>query len=89
MTNTQTTLAVVTHQQGSWKWQNRYALVEYRAATLRDGTQVWRSSAQLNGKVTPRMMREYVEEGIHYGSLHNMPIHTDTQTSVCGGMRIL
>ena len=62
----------VTHQNGSWKWQDRYALVEYRPEIRKqDGVLVWRSWRVLNNRVTPRMVSGPV------GSLHNVPLSTE------------
>lgn len=61
--------AYVTHQQGSWKWQKRYALIEYIAVQRKsDGIPIWRSNAVLNDKVKP-----WQTEGT-IGSLHNKPL---------------
>lgn len=59
--------AFVTHQKGSWKWQDRFALVEYIAQPRkRDGVLIWKSHRVLNGKIKPGQVR-----GFTVGSLHN------------------
>jgi hypothetical protein len=61
--------AYVTHQKGSWKWQDRYALVEYYPRQRkRDGVPVWTSRCELDGKVKPWQVVGRV------GSLHNRPL---------------
>lgn len=68
--------AIVTHQKGSWKWQDRHAISFYEHGMLRNGELVWKYSHTGNNKVTPREVRAMRARltPVHYGSLHNMPI---------------
>jgi hypothetical protein len=71
--------AVVSHQKGSWKWQDRFALVRYELGTLRGGRPVWKRAGEINGKVTPGYRRQLLQNGylghpVYDGSLHNMPV---------------
>ena len=74
------TYAVVTHERGSWRWQDRYALVAYRIHRTRDDRLVWRADRQLNGKVKPREAQEWAWV-IHSGSLHNRPVQIHVSTT--------
>lgn len=66
-----TTRSYVTHCQGSWKWQARFALVEYRPHWTRDGRLIWRSYRELDGKVRHWMLPDDIE----VGSIHNKPLY--------------
>lgn len=61
--------AFTTHKNGSWKWQKRYALVQYVPHRTRDGRWIWRTSEELNGKI-----KHYTVAGHHVGSLHNIEL---------------
>lgn len=66
---------LVTHEQGSWKWQPRYALVRYVATwSVYKQAWLWKSDTVLDNKVTPKMRREIEAEGVAFGSLHNRPV---------------
>lgn len=61
--------AFVTHKNGSWKWQKRYALVQYVPHQTRDGRWIWRSAGELDGKI-----RHWEVRGHRVGSLHNQEL---------------
>jgi len=64
-----TRYAYTTHCKGSWKWQDRFALVAYRPRITRDGRAIWVSAAEINDKVKPLQVRGQI-----IGSLHNKPL---------------
>lgn len=70
-------LAVITHQKGSWKWQDRYELAEYQPVTLKSGKRVYRKVRSINEFITPAMRRKLIVDGIHVGSPHMKALNLD------------
>lgn len=65
-------LAVITHEKGSWKWQNRFAKVRYEAFwSKRQNAWLWKLAEVLDDKVTPRECENLVKVGYVYGGKHN------------------
>ena len=68
------TLRIVTHQQGSWKWQTRFALVQYVAVPRKcDGVLIWKSDVELNGKLAHTKATTELFRSTRHGSAHNHP----------------
>lgn len=65
---------IVTHQRGSWRWQNAYRVIRYRVRRTRDGRLIWHSDEVIRGKSSmPQLVRAgFVVE--LFGSLHNVEL---------------
>lgn len=69
------TLALAARQNGSWRWQRRSALCRYRGKwSGRANKWIWKRVEILSDKVTPKMVRDYMDKGIPYGGLHNKEV---------------
>jgi len=68
-----TCTSVVTRQKGSWKWQDRHAVSQYRATwSRRLQAWIWKYQGCLDDKVKPNQVRTWVlDRGAHLGGRHN------------------
>ena len=70
-------IGVVSHQQGSWRWQVRGQRVLYRVCSRNDGQQIWYSAEVLSTKVACGNIRDGGK--VPDRSLHNRPLTADQQ----------
>ena len=64
---------IVTHERGSWRYQEAYSVAEYWPYITRDGRLVWRSCGA-RGKYSRPQLRRLGLDTLPHGSLHHRPI---------------
>lgn len=75
--------AVVTHQKGAWKWEDRYALVKYKSVVAvsgpNKGAKIWKRDYVIDNKLNAKAAAAYVRTGynghpVRRDSLQNVPV---------------
>ena len=61
----------ISHRQGSWRWQKRFALVRYVMEYSKKKGFIWKKLETINNKIKPNQV------GANYGGLHNMSVDDD------------
>jgi len=81
------TRRIVTTQRGSWKWQDAFRVVDYRARLLPDGRVLWESMGN-TGKYSEPQLREMGFSNLLHGSLHNKPVSAEKAIESIGARMV-
>jgi hypothetical protein len=73
-----TTTRIVTRCRGSWRWQDAYGVVLYRAVRAKSGRYVWRSHRDIVQKASEPQLRRGAYGTVPRGGIHNRPVSEES-----------